>query len=206
MESPTVIHFVRHGKVHNHSDVYYGRLLGFPLAEVGRGQAALARDLLRGEVIAAIYSSPQLRARETAQIRKEPHPNLLMSVSELLDEVYSPFDGCPVEEVEKRNWDVYSHGNPGYERPEDVLARARRYIRGVRIGHLGQQVVAVTHGDLIAFVILWVKGIPVTPQNKQALYEDQLVAPASITTLAFHSTNPDEIPLMEYRDPAQQTT
>ncbi len=205
MESPTIIHFVRHGKARNHSDVYYGRLLGFPLSEVGREQAARAHAVLRAEAIAAFYSSPQLRARETAQIISAAHPNALLSVSELLDEVYSPFDGYPAEEVEKRNWDVYSHGNPGYEQPLDVLQRAKRFMRGVRIGHAGQQVVAVTHGDLIAFTMLWVKGIAATPQNKQALYADNLIVPASITTLTFQTTDPDEIPTLEHKDPAQPT-
>lgn len=56
MEPSAVIHFVRHGQVQNQSKVYYGRLLGFPLSEEGRLQAALTRECLSGERIAAIYS------------------------------------------------------------------------------------------------------------------------------------------------------
>ena len=202
MESPTIIHFVRHGAVYNQSDVYYGRLSGFPLSEDGRHQASTTRDYLANKKIAAIYSSPRLRARETAQILLEPHKNILVTISELLDEVFSPFDGAHIEEVKRLNWNVYNHGRPGYEHPEDILARARRFIEGVRLGHCGQQVIAVTHGDPIAFLTLWVKGAALTPQNKQALYEDSL-KPGSITSLSFH-TKDNEFPQIGYVDPSQK--
>jgi broad specificity phosphatase PhoE len=203
MESTTIIHFVRHGHVQNKSGVYYGRLQGFPLSDEGQHQASMTREYLKDETIAAVYSSPQLRARETAQILSEPHRNVVISISQLLDEVCSPFDGFPIKKVEDRNWNVYDHGIPGYEQPEDVLARAHHFIRGVRLGHLEQQVVAVTHGDLIAFIMIWVKGIALTPDNKQSLYKESL-EPGSITTLTFQTRNDDEFPRLEHLNPSMK--
>ena len=98
MESPTRIHFVRHGHVRNPGKVYYGRLLGFPLSEVGRYQATRASQFFREENIAAVYSSPQLRARQTAMVILQPHKHLFLSLTEFLDEAHSPFDGFPLSE------------------------------------------------------------------------------------------------------------
>ncbi len=202
MKSTTKIHFVRHGLVQNQSGVFYGRLLGFPLADEGRDQALAAKIFLREKPIASIYCSPQLRARETANILVEPHKNTIISISELLDEVYSPFDGHPIQEVEKRNWDIYTGIDPNYEKPEDILNRAQQFITAARLGHLGQEIVAVTHGDIIGFLMLWCKGLPCDIALKQSLYTEY-IAPASITTFTFQSLKKDELPKIEYVNPAQ---
>ena len=68
MEKLTQIHFVRHGEVHNPQKIYYGRLPGFPLSEEGRRQAQAAAHALRARPLAAIFSSPMQRARETAEL------------------------------------------------------------------------------------------------------------------------------------------
>lgn len=68
MTKPTRISFVRHGTVDNPRDVFYGRLPGFVLSVEGDRQARAAAEALRHEPIAAIYTSPMRRARQTADI------------------------------------------------------------------------------------------------------------------------------------------
>ena len=80
-DTSTTIYFVRHGHVLNLDEVHYGRLPGFPLSEEGQRQALIASDKLRSDPIAAIFSSPQLRARETAQIIIGPHEDLILNIS-----------------------------------------------------------------------------------------------------------------------------
>ena len=63
----TTILLVRHADVHNPADVVYGRLPRFGLSSVGREEATRTAATLAGEPLAAIYSSPQLRARQTAE-------------------------------------------------------------------------------------------------------------------------------------------
>ena len=156
---PTTIYFVRHGHVRNPNDVYYGRLPGFPLSEEGLHQAAASRDALAGIPIAAIYSSPQLRARQTARVILSAHEGLALNISELLDEVYSPFDGYPHSKMEERNWDIYSGVDRKYEQPVDVLRRIKQFIAEACKEYPGQHIVAVTHGDNVAFIKLWNQGI-----------------------------------------------
>ncbi len=202
MEYATTIYFVRHGHVRNPAEVFYGRLLGFPLSEQGRHQASLAKEILRDKPIAAAYSSPQLRARETTQIIVEPHENLIINASELINEVYSPFDACPVHEVEERNWDVYSGVDSGFEQPVDVLRRARQFISQVSLGHMGQQIIAVTHGDTLAFIVLWAKGIPYSPEHKQQLYKE-ILYPGSVIACTIRGKD-DETPKIEYMSPLKE--
>ncbi|MBK7916501.1 MAG: histidine phosphatase family protein [Chloroflexi bacterium] len=174
MAKKTVIHFVRHGLVQNPKNTYYGRLSGFPLNDRGQLQAGATRDYFSEKLISAFYSSPQLRARETAQIIADAHKNNPVIVSDLLNATHSPFDGYPKSVIEERNWDVFTGVGLNYEQPQDILARGRCFIFEAYASHFEEEIVAVTHGDLIAFLILWAKGIPCTSQNGQLLYEDYL--------------------------------
>ncbi|PST46330.1 phosphoglycerate mutase [Bifidobacterium sp. UTCIF-37] len=68
--SATTIHFVRHGKVYNPDHLLYERLPDFHLSDVGRRMAeATARYIAESpqmNTVAAVYSSPLDRTRETA--------------------------------------------------------------------------------------------------------------------------------------------
>jgi broad specificity phosphatase PhoE len=205
MLTPTRISFVRHGEVHNPQAIHYGRLPGYALSAEGHRQAqAVARALGDGP-IAALYTSPLLRARQTAQPISSLHPSAPFYVSPHLDEVHNPFDGQPRSVLAARGWDVYTGAPPPYEQPADVLARTLRFVAEVRARHAGEHVVAVTHGDVITFLLLWSAGQPVSPQHKRALtylgIPDAYPAPASVTTLLYRTAEDDEHPSVEYVQP-----
>lgn len=66
----TTIHFVRHGKVENPGHLLYERLPGFHLSERGRRMAEATARYIAADPqlsrVAAVYSSPLDRTRETA--------------------------------------------------------------------------------------------------------------------------------------------
>ena len=63
------ISFIRHGESQaNLQEVFSNRGLKHPLTAAGRGQAAVLADRLQDQQITYIYSSPVLRALETAII------------------------------------------------------------------------------------------------------------------------------------------
>ena len=68
--SATTIHFVRHGKVYNPDHLLYERLPDFHLSDLGRrmvqATAAYLAKNPQTNTIAAVYSSPLDRTRETA--------------------------------------------------------------------------------------------------------------------------------------------
>ena len=204
MVKPTSIHFVRHGHVHNPRRVVYGRLPGFRLSEMGREQAQAAAVALRDKSISAAFSSPQLRARQTAEIILAGRDGLTLAISPLINEIYTPFEGRPVSEMAACNWDIYTDIGPEYEQPFELVARLRQFIAEVRQNYAGQQVLAVTHGDPIAFLLLWAKGFPLEPGSKEKLatldLSDNYPATASITTFTYNSAMAD-LPKIEYLRP-----
>ncbi len=60
------MHLLRHGKVHNPTEVLYGRLPGFRLAASGQAMAAGVAAALAGSDITHLVASSLQRARETA--------------------------------------------------------------------------------------------------------------------------------------------
>ena len=184
MLSGTQIHFVRHGHVHNPQEVFYGRLPGFGLSEQGRKQAQSAAAALHEEPLAAVFSSPMQRAQETAAHMVAFHNGLAVLTSELINETKAPYEGRPLSEMAERGWDIYSGNTPPFEQPQDLLRRMLEFVAQIRANYSGQQVVAVTHGDPLAFLLLWAKGGPITGPARLPLYGDYL-AKGSITTFSF---------------------
>ena len=64
----TDILFIRHAEVMNPDNVFYARLARFKLSEQGLKDAEAAAAALAEEPLAAIYTSPMLRAKQTARI------------------------------------------------------------------------------------------------------------------------------------------
>jgi broad specificity phosphatase PhoE len=204
-EMPTRITLVRHGHVHNPDNVIYGRLPGFRLSTAGRRQAKAAALLLRGANLSAVFTSPQQRTIETAEILQRHHPNLAIRQTGLVDEVRSYFEGHPAEEVEARGWDLYTGVDDGFEAPDEVGARGAQFVAKVRAKFSGQHVTVVTHGDVIAFTLLHAMHETVQVSSKRSLARfgitDRYPATASLTTLIYHSTDPEEAPSIEYVRP-----
>jgi broad specificity phosphatase PhoE len=201
----TAISFVRHGEVYNPDNIFYGRLAGFRLSNKGNYQAVKAAETLNGRQLAAVFSSPLLRARQTAGELVKSNPHLRLHISNLLSEAATPFDGQPARKVDVRHGDVYTGSNDQFEQPIDIVQRVQNFIQRARRQYAGKQIAAVTHGDVIAFVILWVHRQPLIPRHKSRLtpfgIADGYPALASITTFTFLTTLNDEMPAVAYVRP-----
>ncbi len=202
--SPTRISLVRHGDVYNPEKVVYGRLPGFRLSRRGRRQARAAAELLCDAPLVAIYHSPLLRAHQTAELLQECHPDAKLIASELLLEVHSPLEGQLHAEVSRRGLRTYG-GDESFEQPEDIAERMARFVEDVRRLHGGQHVAAITHGDVVAFTVLWAVGEPLQPRAKRKLQpfgvSNGYPATASVTTLIYRTRDPQERPEIDYRKP-----
>lgn len=152
----TTIHFVRHGKVLNLNPLglYDGRLSGFHLSKSRRAQALTAANKLQKEQIVAIFSNPMKRTLETADLISRQLPKLPIIKTDLLNEAKTPYDGQPLSVIEGRNWDVYTGNRPLYERLEDVLNCTQEFTRQIRTEYPGRKIIATTHGDIVACMIL----------------------------------------------------
>ena len=73
MNAPTQLVLIRHGETEwTEKGLLHGGRLDSPLSPKGRQQATLAARRLEGEDFAALFSSPQGRAMQTAEILGEP--------------------------------------------------------------------------------------------------------------------------------------
>jgi len=205
----TTILFIRHGEVENPRGVIYGRLPRFGLSALGRRRAAAVAEAISAPAIiitgnwltaldppSAIFSSPMLRARQTAQIIANQFPALKIHISGGLNEVYGPYEGCPFAMLESSHWKAYEDIPANYEQPKDVLSRIMKFTAGIRRKFPGECVLAITHGDPIYFLTLWAMGQTLTNKKDQTFYP----APASISSFIFDGDS-SEKPEYRYYQP-----
>jgi broad specificity phosphatase PhoE len=203
-KSPTTIFLIRHGEVHNPDRILYGRLPRFRLTAAGHRQAQMAGRYLDGSVD-ALFSSPLLRARQTAQEILAQGQGARIRISTLLNEVCTAYEGRPGAEVDACNGDVYTGVAACFEQPQDIVDRTRRFIWRVRRQYPSGRIAAVTHGDVITFMVLWAEGMGLSAKNKTRLlkagYPASYPAHASITALTYVSADKEERPRVAYVHP-----
>jgi broad specificity phosphatase PhoE len=196
---PTTVFFVRHGEVHNPGDIVYLRSPRFRLSERGVQEVETTAQLLRNEPIRVIYTSPMLRARQTAKILQNYHPDAPIRVSRYINELKSSWQGTPHTEMDKIDWNFYDHRQQqDDETREEVLARIQKQVRLTLRRHSGEAVAWVAHGDLVIMSTLWGKGLPLTMLRtyKGPTY----IGHASVTKFVFEPGK--ELPVsVEYCDP-----
>ncbi|HZL54515.1 MAG TPA: histidine phosphatase family protein [Solirubrobacteraceae bacterium] len=93
-----------------------------PLNEAGRARARGLRGRLDGRSFAEVWSSPLVRARETAALLGfSPQPR-----ADLAEWDYGDYEGLTSEQIRARapGWDLWRDGCPGGENAAAVGARA----------------------------------------------------------------------------------
>lgn len=143
-----------------------GKVMGrhpVPLNDVGRKQAMHLRDWLQNIEIHAIYSSPMLRAKQTAEIISESCPDVPIIEEEGVAEIdYGKWVGMTYQEVAKEYKKEYEdyrfHPSrmkiPGGEDVLDVQHRAVHAVERIRKKHEGERVLVVSHADVIKAILV----------------------------------------------------
>jgi probable phosphoglycerate mutase len=163
LQAPRLL-LVRHGQTAwNQERRFLGRT-DIPLDATGRAQAARLAARLSTTPLAAVWSSPLSRARETAAALGAPHLD-----PDLVELDMGDLEGLPAAEFPARfptvaqQWRDTPHAItlPGGERLVDVQARGLAALG--RIGdHVGpgDTVAVVTHQLLLAAVVCTLSGRP----------------------------------------------
>lgn len=196
----TTIDLVRHADVHNPKDVFYGRLPRFRISDLGREQAAVTAALLAGAPVAAVYTSPLLRARQTAAIIAQRHPNRppLRRATALI-EVRSHWQGRPTADLDAIGFDFYGHARAGDETIAAIFARVERFVRRLLRRHAGAHVVCVSHADPIQIARVGFAGRPLVVGSLRG--QADYPAKGSIARLRFRGPD-DARPAGEYIVPS----
>ncbi|MDA0563710.1 histidine phosphatase family protein [Streptomonospora sp. S1-112] len=149
MSTTTVVHLLRHGEVHNPKGILYGRLPEFHLSENGCRMAGLAAEWFTGRDIAALYSSPLDRAKETAQPVADEF-GVAIRLDERLIEAGNTFQGMALSTRSMRDPEVlrrlYNPFRPSWGEPYSrIVARMVDIIKVVRKEAWGREAVCVSH-------------------------------------------------------------
>ncbi|HEV7661933.1 MAG TPA: histidine phosphatase family protein [Chloroflexota bacterium] len=165
--STTTVWLARHGEVHNPGNVLYGRLPRMRLTPRGQAEAQRIADFVAQRPLAAVYSSPMLRARKTADRILRGHSELRRVRLDVdLQEVRTGWQGEPLASLEEIDWDFYA--NPRHctdESLETINARMQRWLKRVLRRHAGEEVVGVSHGDPILILTGVLRGLPLQQQH-----------------------------------------
>lgn len=148
----TTLYFVRHCEFDNPQQIITSRLPGFPLSSQGKKTARLIAAYFKDKKIRAIYSSPILRAKQTAEIIGSAI-NLEIIINSLLIETKSPFQGKKIGSFEQVIGTEFffekEHLDGGGETPGEIVARVGKFTREMLRKNPGEEIIAVSHGDPI---------------------------------------------------------
>lgn len=173
--------------MHNPQDILYGRLPRFRLSEQGRRQAEYTACFLAGRPVSAIYTSPLLRARQTAEMLASHFPGVDVRRSQLLLETRTAYQGSP-NSIIQPGFSFYEPlRDPSDETMADIFDRMMRFLRQIARRHAGETVVAVSHADPITIMRVGLRGLPLTAQN---LHRELYPQRASVTQVTLEPGRP----------------
>lgn len=197
----TRVFFVRHGANRMTAEDRYCGSSNPPLSDEGRRQAQCAAKRLASEPIAAIWSSPMIRAQETARTIGNVHGIAPMLEPALREVSHGRWEGQLQADVKTRwadeykQWsaDPFNHAPAGGETGRAVLERAWPAVLKLVANHSDQTIVIVSHKATIRLIAAKLLGID--PQRYRDLLGQDL---ACINLFAIHA--PDRAKLLLWND------
>ncbi len=149
------IYCLRHGLTELNKQKKVNGEIDEPISPEGIEQAKAAISLIPKEV-KYIYTSPMLRARQTAKIINSKLQHSL-SIAENLTEIrmgsfagkaWTDLEGG--EELKHKHRSIQFNYQPqGGESAQDVIKRVLEFVKKIKASHDDQEVLIVTHGGII---------------------------------------------------------
>ena len=154
-------YFVRHGQTPWNAEK---RIMGhadISLNDEGRRQTEKVRDQLAETAFAAIIVSPLLRARETAEIIAQSHPDTpLIVASELKERDFGEYEG----RVNDGNYfGLWNYSKDIIEQGEttvQLLARVSSFLDTIQEKYSDSDILLVAHGGVGVTVEAYYHGLP----------------------------------------------
>ena len=188
---PTLVLFVRHGTTPTTGKVLPGRARGLHLSERGREQAQRAAERI-AEVgkIAAVYSSPLERARETAAPIARLTKNTTRIERGLVECDFGAWTGQSLRRLMKKpEWSQVQRSPSTFRFPagESFVEMQTRMVSAVdasRRRHPGRTVVCVSHADTIKAAVAHAAGTPLD------LFQRIVISTCSVTAIMYSDGGP----------------
>jgi probable phosphoglycerate mutase len=165
---------VRHGETDWNRERRFQGHADRPLNDVGRAQAWSLAEELRTEPVAALYTSPLLRARQTAAILGLAFGLDPVADPRLMEIDVGSWTGLTMAEIDER-WPVelerwrkhVTHGWSGGESYEALAGRVTVALVEIAARHDRGHVVVVGHGGTIRVALAWAARVPVAEHRRR---------------------------------------
>lgn len=189
--SRTVVCFVRHGTTPTTGKILPGRTKGLHLSEQGLGEAGRTGERLASlGSIAAIYSSPLERARETAGAIAR-HLSLSVKVERgLIECEFGDWTGAELASLRKLpEWQTVLQHPAGFRFPNgesfgELRLRIASTVDRLIERHQGEVIAVVSHADPIKIAVGEAMGVPLD------LIQRTVISPASVSVVAYSASSP----------------
>lgn len=179
------LYMIRHGQTAASRDNRFSGSADPPLTPVGEVMAQAFANAYASLTWEAIYTSPMLRTRQTADPlcrRVGVQPIVEDGLKEI---AYGEWEGLKQDDVKARwpeafeYWadDVASRGTPGGETAFHVAARAMRVVEAVRTRHPHGNVLLVSHKATLRIITCALLGLDVR------LFRQRLAQPVGAVTM-----------------------
>jgi probable phosphomutase (TIGR03848 family) len=191
---------VRHGQTPTTGATLPGRAPGLHLADTGRAQAdavaariaalATARPPAKGSGVAAVYTSPLERTRETARPIAEALGLRARRERGLLECDFGEWTGAELKALRKLpEWKTvqrYPSGFrfPGGESFSEMQGRITDTLARLVAAHPGETIVAVSHADPIKAAVAQALGTHLD------LFQRIVISPCSVTAIWYGADGP----------------
>ncbi len=166
------LYIVRHGETDwNRAGRFQGQL-DFPLNDAGRAQAEQAAEKFRGLQVEAVYSSPQIRALETARlIASAAGCAEIHTDRDFMEICHGDWEGLTLEQAQSDDPELFAQwlscphlmkmpGAKG-ESLQGVFERASSAVERIIKKHRGN-VILVTHGVVVQTLICHFLDVPLS--------------------------------------------
>ena len=177
------IHLIRHGETEWSLTGQHTGRTDLPLTPRGEEKARQLGKQLQGIQFARVFTSPRQRAKRTGELAglsaaAEVEPDLA-------EWEYGDYEGQRTADIRKTrpDWNIFEHGCPGGEMPEQISARADRLI--ARLRGIEGNVALFSHGHFgRVLAVRWI-GLPVLDGQRLTLDT------ASVSILSFEHDRAD---------------
>ncbi|MBC3539990.1 histidine phosphatase family protein [Rufibacter sediminis] len=182
----TKLLLIRHATTDSVGKRLSGRTPGVNLNEEGQAQARQLGQRLAGLPIAAIYTSPLERTRQTADALARHHQLTSLVNEAFLELNFGDWTNLSFEEL---------HGNPQFQQfntfrsvtripgGEMMLEAQARFVAGLQElcqKHPHETVAVVSHSDLIKAAVAYYAGIPLD------MFQRLEISPASVSVVEVY--------------------
>jgi broad specificity phosphatase PhoE len=175
-----IVYLARHGETAWTLSGQHTGLTDLPLTEQGEHTAQRLAERLKGLIFAKVFTSPLQRARQTCELAGYLHGAEIDP--DLVEWDYGKYEGRTGAEIrtERPDWNLFCHGCPGGETPQQVSARADRVVD--RLHAIQGDVLVFTSGHFMRVLASRWLGLEPTANSRYFM-----LSTASLSALGYEN-------------------